>query len=298
MSSTCVIVNPNAGSVEDLESLRDALSALGEVDVRATEHAGHAEELALEAAREGFATVAAAGGDGTLNEVVNGLAEAPRKPRLGLLPLGTGNDFARTLELPPTSEEAVRVLAEGRARSCDLAVLESDETRRYFINLSTGGFSGQVDEQLTDEIKSAWGPLAYLRAALVCLPEIDPYTLELTFDGEQNLSLDAYNLVVANGRYVAAGMPAAPEARIDDGLLDVVAIRACDLTALAALAPRALAGEYLDDEERIFFRRARRLEIRSHPRMTFNVDGEVVGDSDVSFEVVPDALDVIVPHLE
>ena len=165
--------------------------------------------------------IVAAGGDGTLNEVVNGIAPWADRIEIGLVPLGTGNDFARTLALPNSIDDCLDILRMGQTRAIDLVRVTSDQIR-YFVNVSAGGFSGTVNEKLTPEIKQTWGPLAYLRSAAEALPELRAYRTTVVLDEEPPLVVDLYNAIVANGRFVAGGTEVAPEAAVDDGLLDLV----------------------------------------------------------------------------
>src|SRR5438477_3547572 len=223
MAKTFVILNPTAGSVKDVDTLVERIRSLPDAEVCITSRAGAAMQSAKTALRKGCEMVVAAGGDGTLNEVVNGLRDDASAIVLGLIPLGTGNDFARTLGLPRDVDEAIALLRAGHTRSIDLVRVTSDEIR-YFVNVSAGGFSGLVDEKLTPEMKKTWGPLAYLRSAAAAWPELRAYRTTLAFDEDESLRLELYNVVVANGRYVGGGTLIAPEAEIDDGLLDVVLI--------------------------------------------------------------------------
>jgi len=195
----CVIVNPIAGSIKDLDVLLEKLRRLRPGELHLTHKAGDAEIFARKAIHAGCNYVIAAGGDGTLNEVVNGIA-TPRCARavcLGVVPLGTGNDFARSLGLPATLEENIDILRAKQTAPIDLVRVRSDRTR-YFVNVSTGGFSGLVDEKLTPEIKRAWGPLAYVRSAAAALPELHAYRTSIVLDGTERLSIDLYNVVIAN----------------------------------------------------------------------------------------------------
>ncbi len=290
--STWVILNPNAGSAGDVHALHAALARLGDVEVRETSKEGEARTLAQTALAEGAELVVAAGGDGTVNEVVNGLAGGLGRAPLGIIPLGTGNDFVRTINIPADLDRAVDVLVRGHKRKLDIVRVQSDETR-YFINVANGGFSGLVDEKLTDEMKGSWGPLSYLRGALAALPDLRDYHTFITFDDENEQEIDAYNVTVANARYVAKGIPLAPRAEPADGLLDVVIVQAAALPQLATLVPQILLGNHLDNDL-ITFRRARKVAVRAQPGMWFNVDGELVGNEPSTFEVVPLALEVVV----
>lgn len=297
----CVILNPNAGSVDTIHEIQGKIQArLGEVhdvSIHLTQRQKEAEEMAREAVRGGVELVVAAGGDGTLNEVLNGLAEGFSRVRLGLLPLGTGNDFARSIGVPADVDGSLAILRAGRTRRLDVASAVfgaggESASPRCFLNMSAGGFSGEVSEK-ADEAKERWGPLAYLRSALGVLPELKGFRSAITLNGAERLELEAYNVVVSNARFVAAGIPVAPQAILDDGMLDVMIAPAASLGQLAVLLPQVLLGRHLDSDL-LIVRRVTRVEIESDPPMTFNVDGEICGTDPVRFEVLPRALEVVV----
>ncbi|HVS03362.1 MAG TPA: diacylglycerol kinase family protein [Thermoanaerobaculia bacterium] len=292
----CLILNPGSRNGEAAAAaLLPLLRQLGDVRMLLTRGVRHGEALAREAAAGGERLIFVAGGDGTLNEVINGLTGYFDQVRLGVLPVGTGNDFARSLGMPADLEGAVAALAAGRTRRCDLVRFRSGDLDRYFANVSAGGFSGEVNETLTPQMKDSWGPLAYFRAALETLPERCAHSVRLVFDDEEVRQEKAFNVAVANGRFVAGGIPVAPYAEIDDGVFDVILIKECSLAAIAGLASKALVGRHLEDSaEEVFFRQARSLDLVSEPPMAFNVDGEVVGERDGRFELVAGALEVIV----
>jgi diacylglycerol kinase (ATP) len=174
----------------------------------------------------------------------------------------------------------------------DLVRVRSDRTR-YFVNVSTGGFSGLVNEKLTPEIKHAWGPLAYVRSAAAALPELHAYRTTIVLDGTERLSIDLYNVIIANGRFVAAGLPIAPKADPSDGLLDLVLIPKLPKPEMALLATEMVLGKHLSSNA-LIFRRAKKISVRSRPGMWFNVDGEPVGNEPALFQVVPRALNFVV----
>jgi diacylglycerol kinase (ATP) len=295
-----IIVNPNAGSAGDLEAVKAALGERPGTEIRFSEKQGDAEDLAREAARRGVRTVVAAGGDGTLNEVLNGLAEdfagGPGRVRLGLLPLGTGNDFARSIGVPADLGAALAVLDAGRTRRIDVALASFRDGHRYFLNMSAGGFSSAVSEK-ADEAKERWGPLAYMRGAVDALPELEAFAAKITLSGAETIRMEIYNLVISNGRYVAAGIPVAPQAELDDGLLDVMIAPATALPNLALLLPQVLLGRHLDSDL-LLFRKAARIEIESSPPMVFNVDGEILSQEPALFAVLPRALKMVVGEME
>jgi diacylglycerol kinase (ATP) len=288
----CTILNPRAGSAGEVEALRSALCELGDVTIRSTEQAGDATRFARAALEEGFDLIIAAGGDGTINEVVNGLSDDWGRATFGIIPMGTGNDFCRTICSDNDPQRAVEILRRGVTSPCDVVCVESSMVR-YLINVSAGGFSGVVNEHLTEELKASWGPLAYLRSALAALPDITNYRTTIQFDDEEPSAVNVYNIVVANARYVAGGIPIAPHARIDDGLLDVVIVPVLPWPRLAVLAPLIMLGRH-DDSEEITCRRARKVRVESVPGMWFNADGELVGNEPTTFTVLPGVLRVIV----
>lgn len=289
----CVILNPSAGSAKDADAIRAELDRLAPDAVYVTHGAGDAAVFARQALGGGYDYIIAAGGDGTLNEVINGIAEQAADVRVGLLPLGTGNDFARSLKLPGTVAENIAILHATKTRSIDLVRVNSDQVR-YFINVSAGGFSGLVDEKLTPELKRTWGPLAYVRSAAAALPELHAYRTDVVLDDGEELNLDLYNIIVANGIYVAGGLPVAPEADSGDGLLDVILIPKGSTTEMVMLAAQIVLGNHLASQS-ILFRRSRRLSVNSRPGMWFNVDGELVGNEPATFEIIPRALKFVVP---
>jgi diacylglycerol kinase (ATP) len=287
-----VIVNPKAGSVKDLDGLLKQLERLHPATMHVTAEGGQAEAHAREAAANCCEEIIVAGGDGTLNEVINGVGEQMSNVRIGLIPLGTGNDFARCLNLPATVEENIDIVVAGKTMAID-AVRARSEQLRYFVNVSAGGFSGLVDEKLTPELKQTWGPLAYIRSAAAALPELRAYKTTVAFDDGDKVDVDLYNAVIANGRFVAGGLPIAPEADPADGLLDVVLIPARPTSEMVLLAAQILLGKHLPSDA-ITFRRATRVSVQSRPGMWFNVDGELVGNDPIVFEVMPRALQFLI----
>ena len=294
---TRVILNPRAGGADDsLPEIRATLGRLHEGEVCETLGEGHATELARKAVEDGIELVVAAGGDGTLNEVLNGIAVDFARVRLGVIPLGTGNDFVRSIGVPAELEEAVEMLARGRTRRIDVARASTGATTRYFLNMSAGGFSNEIDELMGPELKRRWGPLSYVRSAAMALPELIAHHACILLDGEEELEADLYAMVVANARYVASGIPAAPSARLDDGALDVLVFREVTPAQLVGLVPRALLGRH-EDSDHVIWRRARRVEVESDPPIAFNADGEPIGDDPATFEILPRALEIVCGEL-
>ena len=287
-----IIFNPRAGSATDRKRVLSQLTQLDPIALRITRKAGDAEKWARAAVRAKCDYVVVAGGDGTLNGVVNGLGAEAKNVRIGIVPLGTGNDFARTLGLPFSIEQNIDILRSAKTRRIDLVRVKSKRAR-YFVNVSAGGFSGMVNEKMTSKIKRTWGPLAYIRGAAAALPKLHAYHTQILLDNDEQLSAELYNVVVANGRFVAGGLPIAPDADPSDGLLEVVLIPKLCVTEIALLAAEIVLGKHLSSKATIF-RRAKKISVRSRPGMCFNVDGELVGNAPAVFQILPRALNFVV----
>lgn len=290
-----LIVNPTAGAGEgspDWVQLMAAADELG-VRVRETTGAGDAEAFARDAVTSGARVVIAAGGDGTLSEVINGMSADFEAARLAIVPLGTANDFATTLGVRPNDvATALSLVEEGREHRVDLVRADDGEGRRYIINASTGGFSEVIHQHLDSEMKKRWGALSYLRAAADAVSEICFHNAKLRIDDEE-FAVDTCAVVVANGRS-AGGFEITPEADIEDEKLDVLIIRAHTFMDEARLVGRYLVGAHLTSED-VVFRQASRLRIETDPPMGFSSDGELIGRTPITFEVVPRVLRVMLP---
>ena len=289
-----LIINPVSGTAEEGALLHEALADMGDVTIYTTTDTGHGVELALQAIHDGAEIVAAAGGDGTINEVLNGVMQAGGHVAFGVIPLGTGNDLARTLALPTDPIAAWEVITSGEVRSLDVLKITAPNLIHYALNVAAGGFSGQVNEVLTGELKATWGPLAYLRSAVEVLPDMTNYRTTIQYDGDESHTVDALNIIVANCRTAAGGIQVAPLANPEDGLLDVVIVHYGSLGSLVGAAARLLVnGNYLDSPA-VEHRQARKVRVEATPGIWFNADGELLTNEPMTFEVLPGALHVIV----
>jgi len=293
MDGPYIIFNPVAGSAGRRDETRKRLKELEPSAFRTTRKKGDAEKWARHALASKARVIVVAGGDGTLNEVVNGLHPLHQKMCIGLVPLGTGNDFARTMGLPASIEENLEILRFGKRTRIDVVRVNSKKASRYFVNVSAGGFSGIVGEKMTPQIKRTWGPLAYVRGAAAALLELHAYKTDIELDDREHFSAELYNVVVANGRFVAGGLPIAPTADPTDGRLEVVLIPKLGAGEMALLAAEIVLGKHLSSKATIF-RQARKIVVRSRSGMYFNVDGELVGKAPATFQIMPRALNFIV----
>lgn len=289
-----VIVNPRSGGAMDVDALAAALAPLGAVRIEETTAPGHAQELAREAGAQGVERIVVVGGDGTLHEVVNGL-DLSAAPILGLVPAGTGNDLARSLDIPLEAEEAIDVLLTGEAHPIDVMIVSVDGTTEVATNAACGGFGGEVNARITQELKDKWGPLAYVKASLDTMREIPQYRVHLELDGRDTVEITVHSLVVANGAYAAHGVCVAPGARPDDGLLQVHAVLPRPLKDLLAVAPTLLTGEVPDaDHYRVWT--CRELVVETDEPLDVSVDGELRRGRRFHYEVVPGAVRILRPR--
>ncbi len=293
-SKARVICNPTSGGgAYDPDEIRDELEGM---EVEWIETEGPEDAIgAAEEWREGLLIVA--GGDGTINDVVNGLGRAgfPEGVTLGILPAGTGNDLAATLCIPEDPELAEDVIRQNRERRLDVARVRSEGIgERFFVNVATGGLGAEISDANDEELKQRWGKLSYLRASLEVARNFEVRELTIYLDGEGH-QVKAVNIAVGNCRYTGGGWPATPMANPEDGLLDVVVIETLGIGALLDLAPAVLAESNYLDSDGVLFVRAKEIRIETQPPgLEFTVDGEVIGDEPAEFSVLPRALRVIV----
>jgi len=227
----------------------------------------------------------------------------------GVLPVGTGNDFSLSLGIPSDLDQAAALLLTGEARPVDAIRLSAHAaggesapasgcparhtSGSHAWNAAVAGFGGLISERLSPGMKRRWRSLAYLRAAVAELQELRPRRVRLVIDGQVS-EFELLMLVIANGSHAGGGIPLAPDARVDDGWLDVVAIRAVPLPQLVGLVRRVLAGRHTTDC-RVVHRQARSVNVEAEAGFWFNVDGETWTEGGATFELRPRALPFVVP---
>ena len=264
-----------------------------------SERPGHAVELARLAAEGGARLVVAVGGDGTVNEVVNGLvAVEGERPELAVIPRGTGTDFVRHFKIPTKLDAAVRVAASGRERAIDAGRItyrswSGEQESAYFANSASAGMSGAVAQRANASSKALGGKVSFLYATLAVFARWHASEMEVEVDGERRSGL-MYDAIVANCRYLGGGMAMTPDAQPDDGLLDVLLIGDITRRDLALTLPKVYRGTHLPHPKAEALR-GRRVVVRAATPVPVELDGEQPGTTPAEFEVLPKALRLRVP---
>ena len=275
-----IIFNPLAAGGRSLKKLAEIEARLDKLGIRATvtltTHPGHGEELVAATELAGFDGVVAAGGDGTVFEVLNGLYQHPKSQRipLGLLPIGTGNAFARDLGLQPFDwPAAINLLSRGRTRQVDVGHVQAADTEYYFLNIVSMGFA--VDAGLTAGKLKFIGNTAYTLATLWQALKLKSYPLVIELDGRE-IRQDNIFVTVSNSRYTGTHFLMAPGAAIDDGFLDVTLLENLPRHRLFKLFPTIYHGRHIEQAE-VTVHKAVRITIRSPGGMLLGPDGEFRG---------------------
>ncbi len=289
-----LIIRPTGDDdrVQRLESVAAQLRAAGhDVESTVTAEPGDATRLARRAAASRVEVVVSAGGDGTVNEVVNGIAQARWQPRLVIVPLGTANDFATGLGLPTDPGEAVEVALRGRTILVDVGRVN----RRCFINVSTGGFGAEATEAAPEASKRRLGPLAYLLTGARELVEFRMRQARFRADGRVVHDGDFVFFAVGNAPLTGGGTRIAPRAEISDGEFDVVVVGGVSRMDFLALLPDLHAGTHIESPG-VLYLRARELDVESPEPIPVNVDGEPLRARKYHYEVLDRPLRLMVPE--
>ena len=307
-----VIVNPKSAS----GATRDKWSAIasdirthfGPFNVAFTKKQGDGTAIARRAAENGREFIVACGGDGTINEVANGILESGADVELGVLPSGTGGDFRRSLNIPHGTREAARALKTGVTKRIDVAKVtfrghDDENVSRYFLNVSSVGLAASIIERVKASSTANWLPIQSLKGkasfALSTLQEvigIQCETVRVRIDDGDEHSLNTVNFCIANARYFGGGMLIAPEAKLDDGYFDVINIGDLGTVKILLNAHTLYRGTHLDLPE-VKSKLAKRVEISavSGEDIHIETDGELPGRLPAVYEIVPKALRLRVP---
>ncbi len=286
MKKTAVILNPAARG-ERARRLRDRIATLTDgAMLRATSRCGDAECLARAAVKEGYRNIVAAGGDGTVNEVVNGIAGTGAS--LGLLPLGTMNVFATELGLPVADlERCWRLIKKGETRDVDLPSANG----KHFVQLAGVGFDAQVVKETSRALKRSFGPLSYLVSAAQIAARTPPC---LRIKSEQATTDEGSFVLVGNGRLYGGPFPFFKQAVIDDGLFDVLVFKRLNYIEIIRYMQDVIFSSQITSPEVEYFQTTA-LSVSSDGPVPVEIDGELIGNCPVSFEIRSRGLRVFAP---
>ena len=303
-----IVANPTAGGGEVGENWSEFSemleSVLGPYSYKLTERRRHATELASKALDDGFDVVLSLGGDGTLNETINGFFRdgAPINPNaaVGILPCGTGGDFKRTLGLSGDMREAAEWIRNGHKAPLDVGELtfvahDGKDDHRYFANIASCGISGLVDKKVNESSKALGGKLTYVMGTIRAWSEYDPPSLNVVIDNGINAQIRTVLLAVANGRYFGGGMTVAPFANIDDGMFDIVIVRKMNIRQLLPNAYRLYDGRMFESPA-VSHMQAREIYVEpTEPgtEVLLDIDGEAPGRLPATFRILPGCIRIL-----
>ena len=293
MKRARLIYNPSSGREQVKKHLPYILERLEIAGYETSAHATTGKDCAKKAAQKAcdsnFDFIIAAGGDGTINEVVNGIAEQGNRPTLGIIPAGTTNDFARALHIPKDITEACNVLCNGRIQSVDIGKVSS----QYFINIAGAGTLTELTYEVPSKLKTMMGQVAYYVKGFEKLPRIKPSNVTIEYDGKW-FEGEIMLFLVSNTNSVAGFEKLAPNAYLNDGLFDLIILKKTNLADVVRLVSAAMRGEHLSDEKVIYVQ-ASRIKIHAKEKLQLNLDGEYGGDLPGEFVNLHNHIKMVVP---
>ena len=284
-----LILNGKAAGNDALQTAVARQRAIGHtIEVRVTSEKGDARRFVAETGEVDL--LIAAGGDGTLNEVVHGLMDLSEvaRPVLGVVPLGTANDFATGCGIPHDPEQALALCMEGTEVPVDVG----KANEHWFLNAASIGFGAEITATTPPELKNLLGPAAYAVMGAILATNVHHYRGRLTLP-DREIAGSGPVAIVGNGRQAGGGIQVTPRARVDDGLLDVLSVR--DIPALALLTAARELQELSPDGEYISYWQTPWTEVYTEEAIPVNLDGEPAQFSKVRYEAVPKAIRLIVP---
>ena len=300
-----VIVNPNAGRKKGEKDWLEIAALLNDAGIKFTnvftEHPNHAVKLARKYVEAGFKKIIVVGGDGTLNEVVNGVFTQTKYPTkdiiLSMIPVGTGNDWGRSFNIPTNYKKAIELIAREKTFVQDVGKVQYISKdllkQRHFINMAGLGFDAMVARR-TNKVKSEGksGPFSYLISLFSSLINYNHKKVKIKMD-DAELKADVFTMSVAICRFNGGGMMQAPNAIPDDGLFDVTVITRLSRLLVIRSVKKLYDGSYLKMPQVKTFR-SQKVEIESDPIMFLETDGESLGHTPMTFEVVPLSIQMVV----
>ena len=288
------ILNPASGKGKTLKlipAIKDYFAASKEdYDIEITKYPGHATEIAASYSSKQHCRIYSVGGDGTLNEVLNGMAGS--SSCLGVIPAGSGNDFIKCIEPDSDMKNIISRTVEGNARPIDMARIND----KYFINIASLGFDAQVAHTTLHfkKLPLITGKMAYILGILTTILQRKTNMLEISIDGGL-IKADTLLIAIGNGRYYGGGMLAVPEAEIADGMFDICHVDNISRMKILRLFPLYMKGQHGKISD-VHFYKGKRVEIKSASPIAMNSDGEISIVNEAVFEILPKALSFIFPE--
>jgi len=273
-----------------------------EYDVRFTERQGHATSIAQQSIKDGYNLLVAVGGDGTINEVVNGFFDEDRclnaSAVLAVMSIGTGSDFVKTLEFPTSPLECAERIRSGKVWAVDLGKctftgLDGEQRSRFFINIADFGLGGAVVDKVNRTTKAFGGQVSFLWGILTTLPTYKNKLTSYHIDDNPEQQQVLNTFVVANGRHYGGGFKPAPDAQLDDGLFDIVSIGDVGFLEEVSKLGKFRKGTHLG-VPKVTFTRGRTVTASSDETQLVEMEGEVVGRLPARFEMLPKAISIVV----
>jgi YegS/Rv2252/BmrU family lipid kinase len=301
------IVNPNAGNgvvKKKWPKIKvKAEEQFSSFDEQLTKGPGDATILTQKAIASGSDLIVSVGGDGTLNEVINGFVDhdlsITKNIILGVIPCGTGCDFIKSLGLSKSVDKIFDLIAARQTRLIDLGKMEfidhsGQKSTRFFHNVASFGLGGEVDERVNNTTKFFGGFITFIWATLISVLHYKKKTISLQLDEQPGLEFNTWNIALANGQYHGGGMWIAPQAMIDDGWFDITVLGDFTLLEVFMNLPKLYKGTHLKLEKVKTFR-AKKISARSDQNVLLDVDGEQPGTLPITIEMVHQAIHIIAP---
>ncbi|MBT2572251.1 diacylglycerol kinase [Planococcus sp. ISL-110] len=294
MKRARIIYNPTSGRELFRKHLPEVLEKMEQAGYETSCHATTCEGDAIRAAtfavERKFDLVIAVGGDGTLNEVVSGIAKFENRPKVGLIPMGTTNDFARAVHIPRDITKAVDIILKGDSIPVDIGLMNGD---RYFINIAGGGRLTELTYEVPSKLKTVLGQMAYYLKGIEMIPSIRSSRVRIEYDG-QVFDDSAMMFLIGLTNSVGGFEKLAPDANINDGKFTLLILKELNMAEFIRVASLALRGEHLSDPH-VIYAKASKITVTTKERVLLNLDGEYGGVLPAVFENLAGHIEIYVP---
>ncbi len=289
-----IIVNPAAAGGKAIKKLPEIAAVASSIEsdyvLHVTSSIEDAHLRAREFAEMGIERIVAVGGDGTFNEVANGILASGQRAALGIVPAGTGCDLPRTLGIPGSIKDSLSYALTGRAQPMDVGLAKTSTTERHFLNVAGLGFDAKIADRAQKQ-KLLNGKMAYYAALAQCLTDFGYIDVKIEVNG-QELQTKAVFISIANAQFLGGGFHLAPMARVNDGLLDLGIIDDISLPGFIKAVPSVMRGKHLSNPHWSHYTTTH-VHVSSSTPALVQLDGEISGTSPVEFSIIPGALDIV-----